>query len=372
MDLRELVKCRKKIRYRFFVFFNRISFNLGSSFVADTGCDSPRNSSSGAVAQQSHYPHYPSLNLPSVSLLSAQQLYFSDAGFLNQRLPTTSDEYCDQNRSGSTNISVDGEESAGDENSVNIDDVGYEASRDFRSTLTNYQYQQQQEPFHHYLGFPHQLPEVNVNCESDLNRGDSGHFSAFRSIHKDQDSSPDHTQGYLLVKDQRLPKSPIGEEENLSSASRRTEPSSGNMLEHKLPFNFLGPPLAALHSMTEMKSSMGGGAGGDSNNNSTSAPSMSSPNAGLTAQTMHGQANAPNPHGIDTILSRPPPVTSAGLSSLTAGECDHFFWDSIRFNCNSESLSLHQVLCRDFQLLQRPPAWPSISSRASSSTKTIS
>ncbi|KAG4071284.1 hypothetical protein HA402_003988 [Bradysia odoriphaga] len=63
---------------------------------------------------------------------------------------------------------------------------------------------------------------------------------------------------------------------------------------HKLPLSFLGPPLAALHSMTEMKS-------------------------GGHQQTNPGGHNAPNPHGIDTILSRPPPVTSAGINALTNG-----------------------------------------------------
>lgn len=163
-------------------------------------------------------------------------------------------------------------------------------------------------------------------CDSDRSR-ELGHFSAFRYLNPNT-SPRRHSEEYGYAKDQRTvarSESP----ENLCSASksgdlldysgRQAHPNS-TMLEHKLPFNFLGPPLAALHSMTEMKSSLGGVAGGDSNNNNTSAPSMSSPNAGHTAQTMHGQANAPNPHGIDTILSRPPPVTSAGLSSLTAGE----------------------------------------------------
>lgn len=57
-----------------------------------------------------------------------------------------------------------------------------------------------------------------------------------------------------------------------------------------MQLSFLGPPLAALHSMTEMKS-------------------QNSP------QT-HG---VNNPHGIDSILSRPTPVTSAQLNALTGG-----------------------------------------------------
>lgn len=65
------------------------------------------------------------------------------------------------------------------------------------------------------------------------------------------------------------------------------------MLEHKFPISFLGQPLAALHSMTEMK------------NNSQST------------QISH---SAPNPHGIDTILSRPPPVTSSAINALAGGK----------------------------------------------------
>lgn len=71
------------------------------------------------------------------------------------------------------------------------------------------------------------------------------------------------------------------------------------MLDHKLQLSFLGPPLAALHSMTEMKG-------------------QSSPNAPQGTQV------ASNPHGIDTILSRPPPVTSAGLNALASGELKLF------------------------------------------------
>lgn len=243
-----------------------------------------------------------------------------------------------------------------DEDSVNIDDVGYEENRDSQEQKlvnSNNNNCLRNDPSAGYSGFaafPYPYPEdtnqrrgqlTHTNCDSDRNQGagfsELGHFSAFRYLHQQNQQQPGrqspefgYTKGYP-VKDSVAAESP----ENLcggSGAVKASElysvrhsnpphPAAAAMLEHKLPFNFLGPPLAALHSMTEMKSSLGGGAGGgDSNNNSTSAPSMSSPNAGHTAQTMHGQANAPNPHGIDTILSRPPPVTSAGLSSLTAGQ----------------------------------------------------
>lgn len=105
--------------------------------------------------------------------------------------------------------------------------------------------------------------------------------------------------------------------------------NNNNMLEHKLPLSFLGPPLAALHSMTEMKT--GGGASGMLNGyaNNQQTHLIGDCRAGVvgsgisgsitTTTTTHTQGAA-NPHGIDTILSKPPPVTSAGLSALTGGE----------------------------------------------------
>jgi hypothetical protein len=89
--------------------------------------------------------------------------------------------------------------------------------------------------------------------------------------------------------------------ENLSSksqsngANNNTNHPSGqsvsDMLDHKLNLSFLGPPLAALHSMTEMKS-------------------QNSPQTSQNAQCVT------NPHGIDSILSRPTPVTNAHLNAL--------------------------------------------------------
>lgn len=96
--------------------------------------------------------------------------------------------------------------------------------------------------------------------------------------------------------------------ENLSSVTATATKKSNNMLDHhKLPLSFLGPPLAALHSMTEMKS-------GNVNSavNTSNANSIQQTQSQLTS---HGS----NPHGIDTILSRPPPVTTAGLNALTSG-----------------------------------------------------
>lgn len=82
--------------------------------------------------------------------------------------------------------------------------------------------------------------------------------------------------------------------ENLSSKSQSNNSKSqtvADMLDHKLQLSFLGPPLAALHSMTEMKS-------------------QNSP------QTSQNSQCVTNPHGIDSILSRPTPVTNAHLNAL--------------------------------------------------------
>lgn len=124
---------------------------------------------------------------------------------------------------------------------------------------------------------------------------------------------------------------------NYFSEQRHTE-----MLDHKLPLSFLGPPLAALHSMAEMKSP-----GAHNNNNNTSSNnnnnnhSSSNGNSNVnsssnsvngsfgglanhhqTQTTPHNTHGTANPHGIDTILSKPPAVSSAGLSALTGGKCE--------------------------------------------------
>lgn len=115
---------------------------------------------------------------------------------------------------------------------------------------------------------------------------------------------------------------------SLNNSNSHQFHSNNNMLDHKLPLSFLGPPLAALHSMTEMKSGtglMGASAGSTVNVAFSSSPSLhiSRDNGGImstaliTNTTTHTQAN---PHGIDTILSKPPPVTSSGLSALTGGK----------------------------------------------------
>lgn len=107
--------------------------------------------------------------------------------------------------------------------------------------------------------------------------------------------------------------------------------NNNNHMDHKLPLSFLGPPLAALHSMTtEMKGQGVGGSSASANGLSYSHSPNShlisdrgsggSSSSSSTTTTNTNSQGAPNPHGIDTILSKPPPVTSAGLSALTGGE----------------------------------------------------
>lgn len=116
--------------------------------------------------------------------------------------------------------------------------------------------------------------------------------------------------------------------ENLS-ASATSKKSVGDMLDHhKIPLSFLGQPLAALHSMTEMKSASnngGNGGGGNAGN-----ANITGNGHGMQQTQSHiGSHGAANPHGIDTILSRPPPVTSAGLNALTSGKFSKQFHHSI-------------------------------------------
>lgn len=102
--------------------------------------------------------------------------------------------------------------------------------------------------------------------------------------------------------------------ENLCAGGKK----SSEMLDHhKLPLSFLGPPLAALHSMTEMKSS-----NGNLNGNGHNSSMGNSPGSGglQHTQSQIGAHGTANPHGIDTILSRPTPVTTAGLNALASGK----------------------------------------------------
>uniref|UniRef100_A0A182P733 Uncharacterized protein n=1 Tax=Anopheles epiroticus TaxID=199890 RepID=A0A182P733_9DIPT len=110
---------------------------------------------------------------------------------------------------------------------------------------------------------------------------------------------------------------------HLAGATKGKTPHTiSDMLDHKLQLSFLGPPLAALHSMTEMKAAQ----------HQQHAHPQSHPNQGVhsgpgspgghqtaVSQTQTHSSSASNPHGIDTILSRPPPVTTAQLNALGGG-----------------------------------------------------
>ncbi|KAL5293359.1 NKX6-1 family protein [Megaselia abdita] len=117
---------------------------------------------------------------------------------------------------------------------------------------------------------------------------------------------------------------------------------AAEMLDHKLPLSFLGPPLAALHSMAEMKSpgahNNNNNTSSNNNNNNSSSNGNSNVNSSNSVNgsfgglanhhqpqtTPHNTHGTANPHGIDTILSKPPAVTSAGLSALTGGGIPRF------------------------------------------------
>lgn len=159
--------------------------------------------------------------------------------------------------------------------------------------------------------------KTDENCENSPQHRSSLNSNSPELINR---TSPvESSRSYLSQKSDELdynsPNNESGVEsqspENLTNNKRILEyPHNSSprllteMLEHKFPISFLGQPLAALHSMTEMKSS--------GNNN-------------ISQTSSHPGSQAPNPHGIDTILSRPPPVTSAGLQALTSGKLLFFF-----------------------------------------------
>ncbi|XP_037939736.1 homeobox protein engrailed-1 [Teleopsis dalmanni] len=179
------------------------------------------------------------------------------------------------------------------------------------------------------------------NCNNSLNN---------RSRYENSSPGVDSSKSYPVSQrsseeagnnSESSPPPPDYSPENLSSRkynhSLPTNPANplgvhnnNNMLEHKLPLSFLGPPLAALHSMTEMKTGNAGAGNGvlngvyaNNQNNHLISDSRGMSGAISTTTTTHTQGAA-NPHGIDTILSKPPPVTSAGLSALAGGGIPRF------------------------------------------------
>lgn len=93
--------------------------------------------------------------------------------------------------------------------------------------------------------------------------------------------------------------------------------AAGMLDPHNLPLSFLGPPLAALHSMAEMKTANAN----NNNSNHGSTNGFHEQKVSPTQTTPLGPHGAANPHGIDTILSRPPPTTSSGINAMTTGMC---------------------------------------------------
>lgn len=139
----------------------------------------------------------------------------------------------------------------------------------------------------------------NRNCSSPIDSSRS--YSASQKSEEGDYHSPIHP-------DSVGSRSP----ENLSTSNTSTTKKPNEMLDHhKIPLSFLGPPLAALHSMTNSAAVAANGISGSGGNNS---------NNSLQQTSSLGSHGAANPHGIDTILSRPPPVTSAGLNALTSGK----------------------------------------------------
>ncbi|KAK6639346.1 hypothetical protein RUM43_007618 [Polyplax serrata] len=92
---------------------------------------------------------------------------------------------------------------------------------------------------------------------------------------------------------------------NMESAARNS--SSGLVLG--------SPPLAALHTMTEMKTQAL--LHPQSSNYGSSGNHLGSPGSGKASPTSSagssGGGGSHNPHGIDNILSRPAPVTASSL-----------------------------------------------------------
>lgn len=133
-------------------------------------------------------------------------------------------------------------------------------------------------------------PRDNYRVDSPEKRCTPDETSRSYSSHRN-DGSPSPIHHHSDSIDSHSP-------ENLTSSKSQSSKnhSVSDMLDHKLQLSFLGPPLAALHSMTEMKS-------------------QNSPKA-----SQNSAQCVTNPHGIDSILSRPTPVTSAHLNAALGGE----------------------------------------------------
>jgi len=211
-------------------------------------------------------------------------------------------EFCYQNNNNNNNVHLN----------KNLGDKG--------SNFTNnnyhhhhHQQQQQQQQQHHDKDHEN---NIEVNSREDSPPPSRDNFRVVDSPENkraDTCSPEESLRSYSSQKNDGCSRSPIHNNndslggsqspENLSKSQhnhhhqQQQQQQSGKshleMLDHKLQMSFLGPPLAALHSMAEMKSQ-----------------SQGSP------QTTQNSQGLSNPHGIDSILSRPTPVTSAQLNAL--------------------------------------------------------
>ncbi|KAK3915599.1 Homeobox protein Nkx-6.1 [Frankliniella fusca] len=109
------------------------------------------------------------------------------------------------------------------------------------------------------------------------------------------------------------------------------------------------PPLAALHSMTEMKSSALFPPVSHLSPNSGKA----SPNGSSTSShtTSSGNSAAANPHGIDHILSRPAAVTVPGASPQSRGSLPRGF--SVSAGMAAANMAANMAAASYFQQQQQ-------------------
>lgn len=350
----------------------KIISNLGSPFLHSTGSDSPRlitspfgNSANGFTPFSSAAAHH-ALNLAafrSPSFLGAHGFAFGAAHIENYRdhspepfidHPSSTSVQTINNNSNSNNnnnnINSGNQNSA---NSLSALHQNYNANNSSPTNINKYSLARNSSPardtysssdYYHNNNTTTALA-IKAAIENHQNNSDYILNERHLSSQKNSESHLNHnhnSNSSLAIIDRRYSESPetqrcdssrsyptsqksdegdyyalnnrcdsVGSRspENPSSATATAIKKTTNMLDHhKLPLSFLGPPLAALHSMTEMKST-------------TPNSTVNTTNSNIIQQTQTQlSSNGSNPHGIDTILSRPPPVTSTGLTALTSGK----------------------------------------------------
>uniref|UniRef100_A0A182SQ95 Uncharacterized protein n=1 Tax=Anopheles maculatus TaxID=74869 RepID=A0A182SQ95_9DIPT len=150
-----------------------------------------------------------------------------------------------------------------------------------------------------------------------------GHQLAHQQHQQLNHHHPHHQQHHHQLHSNNNNSSGAVNHNHLAGSKGKTTHTISDMLDHKLQLSFLGPPLAALHSMTEMKAAQHQQHGHPQQHSAQGPHSgPGSPGSGhqtAVSQTQTHSSSASNPHGIDTILSRPPPVTTAQLNALGGG-----------------------------------------------------